>query len=65
MAELHFPLDKQLTRQDRMILELLQKDCNVYRKELALPQEQLAAEDSDDSTVKHTEFVSPSPEGTV
>lgn len=62
MGKLAFPLDKELTGPDRVVLNILQKEYELYE---AKPAESStdAAEDSDDSGVKHSEIVTPSPEG--
>lgn len=62
MVNLYFQPDAALTPQDRMVLDVLQKDYNRYEKETSTAQLD-ASEDSDDSAVKRTQFVAPSPEG--
>ena len=62
MGKLEFPLDKELTGPDRIVLEILQKEYELYETRPAKSTLD-AAEDSDDSGVKHSEIVTPSPEG--
>ena len=62
MVNLYFQPDAQLTTQDRMVLEILQKDNERHQKIHASKHQ--ASEDSDDSGEKHTRFDSASPEGT-
>ncbi|KAI4629717.1 uncharacterized protein J4E87_002903 [Alternaria ethzedia] len=61
MGKLAFPLDKELTGPDRVVLNILQKEYELHE---AKPAESStdAAEDSDDSGIKHSEIVTPSPE---
>jgi hypothetical protein len=61
MVNLYFQPDAQLTTQDRMVLDILQKDYERHQNKDSQPQESLS--DSDDSDVKHTRFDSASPEG--
>jgi hypothetical protein len=64
MGRLPFPPDAELTGPDRLVLSVLQKQYEAH--ETAPSQESSeAAEESDDSAVKHSEFVAPSPEGIV
>jgi hypothetical protein len=62
MGKLAFALDAELTGPDRVVLNILQKDYELYGAKPAKSSAD-AAEDSDDSGVKHSEFVTPSPEG--
>jgi hypothetical protein len=62
MGRLAFPLDTELTGPDRVVLNILQKEYELHQVTPAKPITD-AAEDSDDSGVKHSEFVTPSPEG--
>jgi hypothetical protein len=62
MGRLAFPLDAELTGPDRVVLNILQKEYELHKESPAKPMID-AAEDSDDSGVKHSEFVTPSPEG--
>jgi hypothetical protein len=62
MIELHFEPDAQLTPQDRLVLEVLRRGDNGSHTKPSNTELEIS-DDSDDSTVKHTEFVSPSPEG--
>ena len=62
MGKLHFPPAADLTGADKLVLGHLQKDYEQHdSKPKTVPID--AAEESDDSTPKRTEFVSPSPEG--
>jgi hypothetical protein len=62
MGRLPFPPDAELTGPDRLVLSILQKEYELY--EDAPPRRVTdAAEESDDSATKHSEFVVPSPEG--
>jgi hypothetical protein len=62
MGKLHFPPAADLTGADKLVLGHLQKDYEQFDSKLkAVPID--AAEESDDSATKRTEFVSPSPEG--
>jgi hypothetical protein len=62
MGKLHFPPAADLTAADKLVLAHLQKDYEQTDSKLkAVPVD--AAEESDDSLTKRTEFVSPSPEG--
>jgi hypothetical protein len=62
MARLPFPPDAELTGPDRMVLSVLSKQYEAYE---SVPDAKAtdAAEDSDDSAIKHSEFVAPSPAG--
>jgi hypothetical protein len=62
MGKLSYPLDAELTGPDRVVLGFLQKDYERHKDTPAKSTPE-AAEDSDDSGTKHTEFVVPSPEG--
>ena len=62
MGKLAFPLDKELTGPDRIVLEILQKEYELYETRTAKSTLD-AVEDSDDSGFKHSEIVTPSPEG--
>jgi hypothetical protein len=62
MGHLSFPLDAELTGPDRLVLSVLQKQYEAHVETTDL-KNQDAAEDSDDSATKHSEFVAPSPEG--
>lgn len=59
MVNLYFQPDAQLTTQDRMVLDILQKDNERHQKSVSNE----ASEDSDDSGKKHTRLGSASPEG--
>lgn len=61
MVNLYFQPDAQLTTQDRMVLDILQKDNERHQKHRGNKQQ--AAEESDESGEKHTRFDSASPEG--
>lgn len=61
MVNLYFQPDAQLTTQDRMVLDILQKDNERHQRNKSNKQQ--AAEESDDSGTKHTRFDSASPEG--
>ena len=61
MVNLYFQPDAQLTTQDRMVLDILQKDNERHQKHRGNKQQ--AAEGSDESGEKHTRFDSASPEG--
>lgn len=64
MGKLHFPPAADLTAADKLVLGHLQKDYEQFDSEpKAVPVD--AAEESDDSATKRTEFVSPSPEGKI
>jgi hypothetical protein len=64
MGKLHFPPAADLTAADKLVLAHLQKDYEqVDSKPKAVSVD--AAEESDDSLTKRTEFVSPSPEGKI
>lgn len=63
MGKLAFPLDAELTGPDRVVLDILKREYELHENSpngSALD----AAEDSDDSGVKHSKVVTPSPEGT-
>jgi hypothetical protein len=62
MGRLAFPLDAELTGPDRVVLNILQKEYELHQVTPAKPTAD-AAEDSDDSGIKHSDVVSPSPEG--
>lgn len=62
MGRLPFPPDAELTGPDRLVLSVLQKEYEVY-EDTPKSKSSDAAEESDDSTTKHSEFVAPSPEG--
>jgi hypothetical protein len=62
MGRLAFPLDAELTGPDRVVLSILQKEYELHQDAPAKSTTD-AAEDSDDSGVKHSELVTPSPEG--
>ena len=64
MGKLAFPLDPKLTAQDRVILNILQKEYELHGDAAAGPPSD-ADEDSDDSGIKHSEIVTASPEGTL
>ncbi|KAF2132312.1 hypothetical protein P153DRAFT_429470 [Dothidotthia symphoricarpi CBS 119687] len=57
MGRLPVPLDAALTGPDRMVLEILEKEYAASSNVLSE-----ASEDSDTSDVKHSKFVTPSPE---
>jgi hypothetical protein len=61
MGKLAFPLDAELTGPDRIVLNILQKEYELHDTKPAKSTPD--AEDSDDSGVKHSEIVTPSPEG--
>jgi hypothetical protein len=62
MGKLHFPPAADLTGPDRLVLGHLQKDYEQFDSNPKnVPAD--AAEESDDSATKRTEFISPSPEG--
>jgi hypothetical protein len=62
MVNLYFAPDAQLTKQDRMVLDVLEKNYKRYQKKPIALRE--GSEDSDDSGVKHTRYDSTSSEGT-
>jgi hypothetical protein len=62
MGRLPFPPDAELTGPDRLVLSVLQKEYEAHHI-TANKDCSDAAEESDDSAVKHSEFVAPSPEG--
>ncbi|OAK94472.1 hypothetical protein IQ06DRAFT_260671 [Phaeosphaeriaceae sp. SRC1lsM3a] len=61
MGHLPFPPDAELTGPDRVVLSVLQKQYEL-NGEAPHPRASDSADDSDDSAVKHSEFVAPSPE---
>lgn len=62
MGKLAFPIDAELTGPDRMVLSILQKEYELHDNAAAGSSSD-SAEDSDDSGVKHSKIVTPSPEG--
>lgn len=62
MGALPFPPDAQLTGPDRIVLDILQKECELH-EDASTETTDAAADDSDDSVTKHSKFVLPSPEG--
>lgn len=62
MGKLHFPPAADLTVADKLVLAHLQKDYEQVDSNSKVVSVN-AAEESDDSLTKRTEFVSPSPEG--
>ncbi|KAH4188626.1 hypothetical protein HBH42_148340 [Parastagonospora nodorum] len=58
MGRLPFPADAELTGPDRLVLSVMQKQYEVHELTADLD----AAEESDDSAKKRSEFVAPSPE---
>jgi hypothetical protein len=62
MGQLAFPLDAELTGPDRLVLSVLQKQYEAHGA-VADTKAQDASDESDDSALKHSEFVVPSPEG--
>jgi hypothetical protein len=62
MGRLPFPPDAELTGPDCLVLSLMAKEYEIYGE---TPKEETAdaAEESDDSATKRSEFVAPSPEG--
>lgn len=64
MGKLAFPFDPKLTTQDRIILNILQKEYELHGDAAAGPSSD-ADEDSDDSGIKHSKIITPSPEGTL
>lgn len=62
MGKLHFPPAADLTGPDKLVLGHLQKDYEQFDSTHKVAPND-AAEESDDSATKRTEFVSPSPEG--
>lgn len=62
MGKLHFPPAVDLTGPDRLVLGHLQKDYEQFDSKIQTVSVD-AADDSDDSATKRTEFVAPSPEG--
>lgn len=63
MGRLPFPPDAELTGPDRVVLGVLQKQYELNEGSQGTRVAE-SAEDSDDSAVKHSEIVAPSPEGT-
>jgi hypothetical protein len=63
MGRLPFPPDAELTGPDRLVLSLMAKEYEIHGE---TPEKEIvdAAEESDDSATKRSEFVAPSPEGT-
>lgn len=64
MGKLHFPAPADLTGADKLVLGHLQKDYEKSDLKAKIGPAD-AAEESDDSATKRTEFVSPSPEGKI
>lgn len=62
MGRLPFPPDAELTVPDRMVLSVMQKEYEAHGN-IADARGVDVAEESDDSTTKHSEFVAPTPEG--
>lgn len=62
MGKLAFPLDAELTGPDRVVLGILKKEYELHQNTCA-DATASSPEDSDDSGVKHSKFVTPSPEG--
>jgi hypothetical protein len=62
MVNLYFQPDAQLTTQDRIVLDILQKDYDRHKKSNG--SDQRPSEDAEDAGEKHTRFDSASPEGT-
>lgn len=62
MGHLPFPPDAELTGPDRVVLSVLQKQYELSDGSQGARVAE-SAEDSDDSALKHSEFVAPSPEG--
>jgi len=62
MGKLAFPLDAELTGPDRVVLDILKKEYELHQNK-STDSTTGTAEDSDDSGVKHSKFVTPSPEG--
>jgi len=63
MVNLYFQPDAQLTTQDRMVLDILQKDYERQQNAGTARKPREASSDEDDEDVKHTRFDSASPEG--
>ncbi|KAF1947321.1 hypothetical protein EJ02DRAFT_392542 [Clathrospora elynae] len=61
MGRLSYPLDAELTGPDRVVLGILQKEYELHNDAPTRPTSE-TAENSDDSGVKHSVFVTPSPE---
>ncbi|KAI0591788.1 hypothetical protein Alg130_00929 [Pyrenophora tritici-repentis] len=62
MGKLAFPLDAELTGPDRVVLNILKKEYELHQN-TSTDSTTDSAEDSDDLGVKHSKFVTPSPEG--
>jgi hypothetical protein len=62
MGRLPFPPDAELTGPDRLVLSLMAKEYEAHGE---IPKNETAdaAEESDDSATKRSQFVAPSPEG--
>jgi hypothetical protein len=62
MGRLPFPPDAELTGPDRLVLSLMAKEFEAHGE---APKKEAAdaAEESDDSATKRSQFVAPSPEG--
>jgi hypothetical protein len=63
MVNLYFAPDAQLTVPDRMVLDALQKDYELFQGKEKRNPGAIDAEDSDDSGAKHPRYDSVSPEG--
>jgi hypothetical protein len=62
MGKLAYPLDPKLTGQDRIVLNILQKEYELHENPASgSPTD--GGDDSDDSGIKHSKTVVPSPEG--
>lgn len=62
MGHLPFEPDVELTGPDRVVLDVLKKEYELH-KDVPGKASIASADDSDDSTAKHSEFVTQSPEG--
>ena len=62
MGKLAYPLDPKLTGQDRIVLNILQKEYELHGDPTCGSSTD-AGDDSDDSATKHSKTVIPSPEG--
>lgn len=62
MGKLAYPLDSKLTGQDRIVLNILQKEYELHG-DSASGSPTDGGDDSDDSGIKHSKTVIPSPEG--
>lgn len=62
MGRLPFPPDAELTGPDRLVLNVLSKQFEAHDN-VHDTKATDAADESDDSATKHSEFVAPSPEG--